>query len=347
MRRGGRDFDPRGGPDQDPYWWDKRPPLAPPLPPPEHGIRVGEVGSTWWGERWVRALARFGAAYTARLRRGFTYAQQGRVHDLDAVGGVVSASVTGSRPTPYRVMLSLKPLPDATWDRAIAAMAGKARFAAQLLAGEMPHEIDQAFAAARASLFPTRAGDLRTKCSCPDSANPCKHIAALHYVLGEAFDRDPFLLFELRGRSKDAVLQALRDLRASPRTRGRHGQRPGGGPPARRTAAPSPAADTGHQGRELKDVTPEAYDALRQPLGDLRFRITSPGVEGAIMRQLGEPPGWSLPLKLTDILQAAVAGAAAAAREMALGSQSEEPAASSESPQRARSNGTERRKPPG
>jgi hypothetical protein len=99
------------------------------------------------------------------------------------------------------------------------------------------------------------------------------------------------------------------------------------------------------QGLALRDVTPEAYDALRQPLGDLRFRITAPGVEGAIMQQLGEPPGWSLPLKLTDILQAAVAGAAATAREIALGSQADEPSPPAESPQRARLDGTERRKP--
>src|SRR6059036_1628093 len=94
-------------------------------------------------------------------------------------------------------------------------MANQAVFAAELLAGEMPKEIDQAFRASGRSLFPAKVKDLQTACSCPDWANPCKHVAATHFVLGEAFDRDPFLLFELRGRSKDQVLSALRRARAS------------------------------------------------------------------------------------------------------------------------------------
>src|SRR5690606_30912500 len=93
-------------------------------------------------------------------------------------------------------------------------MAERSRFAAELLAGEMPQEIDAAFAAHAASLFPTKAGDLVTACTCPDWANPCKHVAATHYVLGEALDRDPFLLFELRGRTKREVLDALRTARS-------------------------------------------------------------------------------------------------------------------------------------
>jgi uncharacterized Zn finger protein len=188
-------------------------PNIPKEPAPEHGIRVGEVGTTWWGARWVEALVRFGAQYAARLHRGRTYARQGRVHDLVVTNGIVSALVTGSRPQPYRVKLALRPLPEHTWQRAIQTMASKASFAAALLAGEMPRAIDQAFSSARASLFPSRREDLRPKCSCPDEANTCKHIAAVHIVLAEGFDRDPFLLFELRGRSRDRVLADLRALR--------------------------------------------------------------------------------------------------------------------------------------
>ena len=101
-------------------------------------------------------------------------------------------------------------------------MAGQALFAAQLLAGEMPQDIEEAFAAAGVSLFPDRRGDLDTDCSCPDWANPCKHVAATHYILGEQFDEDPFLLFRLRGRTQEQILAALRalagdDSRASPK----------------------------------------------------------------------------------------------------------------------------------
>jgi uncharacterized Zn finger protein len=274
------------------------------LPPPEHGIRVKKIGSTWWGERWVLALTRFGSGYVARLRRGWSYARQGRVHDLAVVGGVVRAAVTGTRPEPYRVTVSLRPFPGGVWQAAIQAMASKARFSAQLLGGEMPREIDEAFRAAGASLFPVRRGDLRTKCTCPDQANPCKHIAALHYLLGEAFDRDPFLLFELRGRSKDAVLRALRELRAGPGSR-------------RRT----PDVVTARAADEAPSVAP--YDGFRHPVDGLRFRISAPALEGAVLRHLGEPPAWALEEPLADLLVPAVSRAGRLARELALGAGSE------------------------
>ena len=86
----------------------------------------------------------------------------------------------------------------------------------ELLAGQMPQAIDEVFVEAGVSLFPKQRADLKTRCSCPDWGDPCKHVAATHYVLGEAFDRDPFLLFELRGRTKHEVLSALRSARGGP-----------------------------------------------------------------------------------------------------------------------------------
>src|SRR4029079_14567036 len=115
------------------------------------------------------------------------------------------------------------------WQRAIAALAERAQFSAELLGGEMPKAIDEAFRAAGTRLFPETRAELETECNCPDWGNPCKHVAATHYVLGEALDRDPFLLFELRGRSKELVLDALRRAR-------------GGG--ASTETAPRPVADT-------------------------------------------------------------------------------------------------------
>jgi uncharacterized Zn finger protein len=78
----------------------------------------------------------------------------------------------------------------------------------------MPQDIEEAFKEVGASLFPEKRGDLETDCSCPDWANPCKHVAAAHYILGERFDEDPFLIFRLRGRTQDEVMSALRERRA-------------------------------------------------------------------------------------------------------------------------------------
>jgi uncharacterized Zn finger protein len=314
---------------------------APALPPPEHGIRVQQIGGTWWGERWVSALMRFGSQYVARLARGTTYAKQGRVHDLKVAKNVVTAHVTGSRPDPYRVTLALRPLSTGTWAQAIEAMAGKARFAAELLAGQMPREIDEAFAAARTSLFPLRRQDLKTRCSCPDAANPCKHIAALHLVLAEAFDRDPFLLFELRGRSKDAVLSALRELRSGTARGTASSSRPAdrrAAPAAghgEAAAAPVPATVPPESHGVDAAAVPGPWNEFRQPIDDLRFRIVAPPAHGAVLRQLGPPPAWSLDKPLADLVQPALARASRVAQQVALEAQPDARAAKAERPRSA------------
>ena len=110
---------------------------------------------------------------------------------------------------PYRVTLRLPAFSDEQWDDVVAALAGQLRHAAALLDGRMPDDIDDTLAACGLSLFP-KAGDLATSCSCPDHANPCKHVAAVHYVLAQTFDDDPFLLPALRGRDQRELLAALR-----------------------------------------------------------------------------------------------------------------------------------------
>jgi uncharacterized Zn finger protein len=184
------------------------------LPAPEHGIRIDKPGSTWWGRRWIEALEAVSEQYALRLERGLTYARTGRTHDLVVEAGRVTALATGTRPTPYRITIELGVFSDREWKKVGVALGKRAQFLAELLAGEMPRAIDDVFRAAGKSLFPKHESDIRATCSCPDSANPCKHIAAAHYVLGQAFDRDPFLLFELRGRTKQRVIEALRDGKA-------------------------------------------------------------------------------------------------------------------------------------
>ena len=173
----------------------------------------GEFVKHWWAERWIKALERLVDA--GRLRRGRSYARSGQVLSIDEKEEGIQAKVQGSRSTPYKITINLHPLTDAQWEAVIDALAERAIFTAQLLAGEMPQEIEEAFAAAGVSLFPDRRDELETDCSCPDWANPCKHVAAAHYILGEQFDEDPFLLFRLRGRSQEQIIAALRARRST------------------------------------------------------------------------------------------------------------------------------------
>ncbi|MEM7344011.1 MAG: SWIM zinc finger family protein [Chloroflexota bacterium] len=182
----------------------------------DEGIKArskrGAFVKSWWATRWIKALERL--IDKNRLGRGRRYARAGQVVSLDETTEGISAKVQGSRRTPYKVTIAVDALDDAAWDQVFDILADQAIFTAQLLAGEMPDEIEEVFSAAGVSLFPDSRSQLITDCSCPDWSNPCKHVAAVHYILGEQFDEDPFLLFRFRGRSQDQVMEALRTRRA-------------------------------------------------------------------------------------------------------------------------------------
>src|SRR2546425_6035606 len=195
-------------------YWDYYEPAQPKRV--KDGIKTkserGAIGETWWSKRWVGVLESFSLG--TRLTRGRSYARQGQVVSIDVEPGIVKAKVQGTQPRPYSIKIKLKPLSDQDWDKVTEAMASQAIFAAKLLAGEMPTDIEEAFDEVNVALFPTAETDLDTDCSCPDWANPCKHIAAVYYLLAERFDEDPFLIFKLRGRTKEQIIEILREKRA-------------------------------------------------------------------------------------------------------------------------------------
>ncbi len=167
----------------------------------------------WWAQRWIDVLESFG--WIRRLERARNYAREGNVLKIDFKGSKVSALVQGTAPDPYKVSLSLDPFSDEQWHYVIESLAERAIFSAKLLAGEMPQNIEDAFTANGLSLFPLTKFDIHSRCSCPDKANPCKHIGAVYYLLGDRFSEDPFVLFQLRGRTKAEIITALRQLRSA------------------------------------------------------------------------------------------------------------------------------------
>ncbi len=178
------------------------------------GIRArskrGSIGEQWWSRRFIDVLESFGLQ--SRLSRGRNYARSGQVLSLDIGTGHVTARVQGSRVKPYSVRLTVDPLTTRQWRRVEEALAARAIFRARLLAGEMPAEIEDVFAGCGTPLFPKSARDLEMNCSCPDWEVPCKHLAAVCYVLAEAFDADPFAMLAWRGKGRADLLTALRRL---------------------------------------------------------------------------------------------------------------------------------------
>ena len=172
------------------------------------GIRAqstrGGFGESWWARRWIEVLEGFDVG--ARLSRGRSYARRGQVLSIDVEKGAVTARVQGSRARPYRVDIRVEALGDSDWKKLAAVLLHRPVFAANLLAGRMPESIEDAFTDAGLSLFPDRSNDLETDCTCPDWSNPCKHVAAVYLLLGEEFDRDPFLIFKLRGVEREQLV---------------------------------------------------------------------------------------------------------------------------------------------
>lgn len=167
----------------------------------------GAIANAWWSARFVEVLESYGLGN--RLQRGRSYARAGQVLTLDVSPGLVAAQVQGSRAVPYLVTLDTAIPNDRQWRVIDAALQARVGLAAHLIAGDVPADLEEVFAQAKAPLFPTRWRDLKARCTCPDSANPCKHIAAVLYLFADRLEQDPWLLLQWRGRSQDEVLAAL------------------------------------------------------------------------------------------------------------------------------------------
>ncbi len=278
MRRSSHTFDPFGGARDRPYPRPRR--TADGL---QARSRRGDFARTWWGHRWIEALERRG--WAERLARGRTYARAGQVLGLRVAPGRVEARVQGSRAAAYRVWIAVRPIPEARWTRILGRLGARAEVAAALLSGELPESVEATFQSAGTSLLPAPEQDLEADCSCPDWANPCKHIAAVHYLLAESMDRDPFVLLALRGRPRAAVLAALRPRRAGrpPRAeRGRPAARTDGPGEAPRPAAPRPSFwgdDSFLRHLTIPPVQPSTVpDAVLRRLGEPAFLRGTPEV---------------------------------------------------------------------
>jgi uncharacterized Zn finger protein len=251
--------------------WEDWPPARPIRV--DGGIRArskrGAIGEQWWSRRFISVLESYGMS--GRLARGRSYARAGQVLDFELSQGKVTARVQGSRVRPYQVRIGVLPLTTAQWRRVQDRLASQALFRAKLLAGEMPREIEEVFAECGTPLFPRSPADLDMHCSCPDWEVPCKHLAAVCYVLAEEFDRDPFGMLAWRGKARDELLAALRRIQA-----GQAGQAGPGQDVAAWAARPG-------------------LDVSALPLEDCLDGFWSPGLSPARLRALAAAPAAAAP----------------------------------------------------
>ena len=240
---------------------------------------VRKFGDTWWGQAWLKALEERALEDPNRLSRGRSYARDGRVQNVELSPGLMRADVDGTRSEPYVSQLGVRCLTNGEWDALLDDIVGKASFSAALLSGELPHELGDV-------VLPNK-GDLSPDCSCPDWAEPCKHVSALCYQIADLFDADPFALLLARGRGRDEVLAEIRE---------------------RRSASLGVARSDGPELPRGADPGQAASQAYRRSLGALDRSPRLPIRPGGLPELAASPPGGSG--VTTAELQALVADAA-------------------------------------
>ncbi|NNM82562.1 MAG: hypothetical protein HKL98_08195, partial [Burkholderiales bacterium] len=165
-------------------------------------------GKTPWGAEWIAAMERIDHN-TNRLPRGRTYANRGSVLSVEIRDGGVLAKVQGSRSTPYRIEIRLAPLSEKAVSGLLQVIESMPSVAIQLSLGRMPGELLEALKKKGINPYPKSWNDIQANCSCPDWANPCKHLAAVYYILANEIDKNPFLLFELGGVKKSLLVREI------------------------------------------------------------------------------------------------------------------------------------------
>jgi uncharacterized Zn finger protein len=284
---------------EEPFWRAAPPARARRV---EGGIKInaprGPVARTWWSSRFLAVVEAAGLG--GRMARGRTYARQGQTVSLTVRAGAATAAVQGSAARPYRVRIGVPTLGKAQWTAVLDALAADASLTAALLAGELPREVEDVFAAQGLPLFPAGPGDLAMDCTCPDLAVPCKHLAAVFYLLVERFDADPFAVLALRGRDRETLLAHLRERRRTPEPDADaglpldpaefYGAFHGAPPPTLPLGPPTPPDALLDQvpplpltvrGRPVTDLLRPLYRALRaegaeDPAGDGASRTSTP-----------------------------------------------------------------------
>jgi uncharacterized Zn finger protein len=274
------------------YEWESAGPIA-----VEGGIKAkskrGAIGEQWWSRRFITVLDSYGMG--SRLQRGRSYARRGQVLEFTLATGKVAARVQGSRPSPYQVSITVRPLTAAQWRDVESRLSSQALFRARLLAGEMPAEIEEVFASCGTPLFPESSSDLTMSCNCPDWGMPCKHLAAVCYVLAEAFDADPFAMLAWRGKGREDLLAALRGKTAGPVP---GGALAGGARPEAAGASPALALLSDVTGAPLEETLADFWSpGLSQ--ARLRALPASPATPPDLLIRISDPP--DLQVRGTDL----------------------------------------------
>ena len=242
-----------------------------------------------WSRQWRAWLRMVG------LDRGERAASGARVRRLEVAPGLVTATVQDRAGTSCDVEIRFAVWSNEQWQRVIDALGSQAIFAAQLLAGDLPPELERTVMAAGARLLPASLDELELHCTCkqagdPWTRRPCEHLSAIFLALGEMLADDPWLLFQLRGRDQQSVLRGLRALRARSSDAPAAAAKPAGLPKAESGFYRAASVASSEVEIPPLDQQVEGFWGSSKLLDTFRPHIILPPVELVLLRRLGPPP---------------------------------------------------------
>ncbi|MHA1520939.1 MAG: SWIM zinc finger family protein [Promethearchaeota archaeon] len=249
---------------------------------------------TTWGRKWVDRMLEYGRPF--RMQRGIRYAQEERVSNITITPGMIFATVQGTAPTPYRVKVIFDTLSESEWSKISQFIAEKAFYTIKLLENTVPEDFESIFEEAGVELFPSKKSELNATCSCPDSAIPCKHIAATILYVARVFDFDPFLLPKLRGKDRHEILAMIKESRS---------------------CAKEPISISVKKIRKMVNIASTTFDVPILPSQDLDpnafihpnspykigFRFTKPGKDINTLDSLGLAPNLAKPDEFVQVFR--------------------------------------------
>ncbi len=166
---------------------------------------AAQYGQTWWGKQWLEAFN--GIDYSNRLPRGRRYAGNGSVSEIKLLGAATHADVKGRRPRPYKVKVHLPEFSKSQQQTILSSISQSPALLARLLNRQLPEQMLSLLEQQQIKLFPQNWKDMEASCSCPDWAMPCKHIAAVIYLIANEIDKDPFMVFRIHGMDLPGAIE--------------------------------------------------------------------------------------------------------------------------------------------
>jgi len=232
---------------------------------PPDGIVSSQRPRGWLGRSWLELLEDYGSSYGPRVARGRSLAR-GRIRALWFSPGFADAEVHDKEI--HRSTLRVRSYSQSEWKKVLKVLAKNLSHVATLMEGRMPERLVEDLATGGIDIMPT-VEEISGDCSCADYELPCAHLCGVHHVVGDAIDGEPFLLFTLRGRTREQIMSSLR--------RG--------------------WGDSVNMNSKESSVEPSLPDASTDwftspsPLSHMQFRFQPSKRTAAGLRALGPPPG--------------------------------------------------------